>query len=436
VANSEHVSILQEGARHWNVWRKANPNVRPDLTNGQLRNVTLAGANLGKADISGADLCGADLRGAEITYAFGPMVRLCDADLRKADLSHTNLRYANLNCAKLSHAHLTGAELWFTILNQTDLSHASLQGADLRNAQLFRANLQNADLRDASLRTAWLDEADLRGAMLARASFDSASLARADLSGTDLSRVDLSADLIDTNLSNANLTGAQLCGMLLRTDLRNANLTDCRVHGVSVWDVRVDGAKQKGLVITRDDQPQITVDDLEVAQFVYLLVNNAKIKGIVETLKSKTVLLLGRFTPARKAVLDELKSHIHISYGYVPILFDFQKPSSSTTLETVTLLARIAKVVIADLSDAKSVLQELQAIVPTSPSIVVQPIIVAGQRLPPMIDFFKPYPWFRPVLKYRTIDDLKQGLDAVMPRNGAEQSSPIPSESKQTRGAG
>ena len=38
--------------------------------------------------------------------------------------------------------------------------------------------------------------------------------------------------------------------------------------------------------------------------------------------------------------------------------------------------------VIADLTDAKSVLQELQAIVPSSPKLAVQPVIIAAQEEP------------------------------------------------------
>jgi hypothetical protein len=44
--------------------------------------------------------------------------------------------------------------------------------------------------------------------------------------------------------------------------------------------------------------------------------------------------------------------------------------------------------VIAIISDAKSVQQELQAIVPNIPELPVQPILVKGQEEPGMFDFF------------------------------------------------
>ena len=56
---------------------------------------------------------------------------------------------------------------------------------------------------------------------------------------------------------------------------------------------------------------------------------------------------------------DELRKR-----DYLPILFDFDKATSRNTDETITLLARMARFVIADISDDKSVLQELRAIVP------------------------------------------------------------------------
>ncbi|MFN8372994.1 MAG: hypothetical protein U0694_08960 [Anaerolineae bacterium] len=74
--------------------------------------------------------------------------------------------------------------------------------------------------------------------------------------------------------------------------------------GISAWDVKLDGAIQSDLVITDVDEPEIRVDNLEVAQFIYLLLNNQKIRDVIDTITSKAVLILGRFTDERKAVLD------------------------------------------------------------------------------------------------------------------------------------
>jgi hypothetical protein len=77
----------------------------------------------------------------------------------------------------------------------------------------------------------------------------------------------------------------------------------CHVYGIATWDVRVEGAIQRDLVITPDEEPAITVDDLEVAQFVYLLLKNQNLRGVISTVANRAVLILGRFTSERRAVL-------------------------------------------------------------------------------------------------------------------------------------
>jgi hypothetical protein len=87
--------------------------------------------------------------------------------------------------------------------------------------------------------------------------------------------------------------------------------TGAKVDGVSAWDVKLQAAIQTSLVIT-PDQPEITVDNLEVAQFNSLL-NNAKIRDVIDTITSKAVLILGRFTPERKPTLDALRDALRQS---------------------------------------------------------------------------------------------------------------------------
>jgi hypothetical protein len=125
------------------------------------------------------------------------------------------------------------------------------------------------------------------------------------------------------------------------------------------------------------------------------------------------VLILGRFSiPERKQVLDALRDELRSSErGYVPVVFDFEKPRSQTTITTVTLLARMARFVIADISDAKSVLQELQAIVPNIPELPVQPIIIEGQEEPGMFDYIMRYPGVLGVYRYDSPAQLRADLD-------------------------
>ena len=126
------------------------------------------------------------------------------------------------------------------------------------------------------------------------------------------------------------------------------------------------------------------------------------------------MLILGSFSLSeRKEVLDSLRDELR-KRDYVPVVFDFEKPRSQTTTNTVVLLARMARFVIADVSDARSVLQELQAIVPTSPKLPVQPIMNGRQEEPGMFDSFEAYPWFLRVHRYDTPVQLLAQLESII----------------------
>ena len=148
----------------------------------------------------------------------------------------------------------------------------------------------------------------------------------------------------------------------MEADLPGADLTGCYIYGVSAWNLKLERTKQQNLVITHG-KPEITVDNIEVAQFLYLLLHNQKIRGVIDTITSKTVLILGRFTDKRKAVLDALREELR-KHDYIPILFDFDVPATRDITQTVSLLARMARFIIADLTDPSSIPKELEAIVP------------------------------------------------------------------------
>jgi hypothetical protein len=101
-----------------------------------------------------------------------------------------------------------------------------------------------------------------------------------------------------------------------------------------------------------------------VAQFIYLLLHNEKIRDVIDIITSKAVLILGRFTPPkRKAVLDALRDELR-KRDYLPILFDFEKPDSKDLTGTVSTLAHMARFIIADLTDPSCIPYEVAKVIP------------------------------------------------------------------------
>jgi len=303
--------------------------------------------------------------------------------------------------------------LWYEAHREVipDFEGADLRGMDLSKAKLDQASFYNsllsrASLADADLRLAYFVKADSSGADLRHA-----TLLRAWLLKTDLREADLrGADLREANLQGADLSGAAL----VRTKLAAARLTGCRIYGISAWDVVLDAeTKQQELIITPPDQPSITVDNLEVAQFVYLLLRNEKIRRVIDTITSKVVLILGRFTPDRKAVLDALRAELP-KRDRLPVIFDFDKSATRDTHETITTLARMARFIIADITEPHSIPQELVSIVEQFPSVTVQPILQEGSEPWGMFDHIKRYPWVLPIVLYTVQEALISRLDDLV----------------------
>ena len=394
MANQKQLDILSQGVGVWNQWH-----------------AEYAGLDV---NLDGAELNGAELKGVNFHLTSLNRTRLREAHLDAANLSGAMLFHADLYKADLRGADLTDASLCYAHLDGANLSDADLRKANLSDAFVREVDLRGTDLRGAFIFRAFLSQADLRGANLSGAHLDGANLSDADLSGACLSRARLSrANLTDADLSHADLTESDLSGAtLVRTKFARATLTNSNVYGVSAWNVDLTEAIQSNLVITPKEEPTITVDNLEVAQFIYLLLNNTKIREVIDTVAKKAVLILGRFTQERKAILDALRVELR-THGYLPILFDFDKPSSLDLTETVSTLAHLSRFIIVDLTDPSSVPYEIGTIASNHVKPIqalFQPSDAAKSVFAMFPDLVRRYHWVLPPYAYQDREHLLASL--------------------------
>lgn len=352
----------------------------PDLSHEYLVTGRLHGVDLRKVNLNGTDLTGADLGSSELDEADLGDAELQGATLQKATLVRANLGGANLRRTNLSEAILTGANLSNARLGETNFRRAELGAMNLSGLNLSGCNLRDANLTGATLHGTDLSEADLDGAIFCGA-----------------------------DLTGANLTGTRI----VRANLEKANLSGCSVYGVSAWEVNLEGAIQSNLTISPPGAPKITADNLEVAQFIYLLLNNKKIREVIDTVTSKVVLILGRFTEPRKSVLEAIREELRKA-NYLPVLFDFEKPSNRDVTETVSTLAHMSRFIIADLTDPSSIPHELATIVPHLRSTPIQPLRLRGSGGYSMFDDLKAYPWVLEVHQYESDESLIETFDDVL----------------------
>jgi len=321
-------------------------------------------------------------------------------------------------------------------LNGAHLEEVRLSGANLTEADCRLAYFGRADLAGADLTRADLSEASIRRGCFAKAVLEDARLVGADLRLTDLqdarcAGADLSLAFMEgANLTAADFERASLVGSDMRlavavgSNFRNANLTGCQVFGISAWNVVLDGAQQRDLIITPAHQNAVTTDNLQVAQFLFLLINNRNIRDVIESVGKKAILILGRFDEERKPILEAIRNELR-RVGLVPILFDFGGPSNRDITETVSTLAHLSRAIIADLTAARSVPQELTSIIPNLPSVPLQPIIAKSDKEYAMFEHFQRYPWVRETFHYadrhNLLDWLRTNLNGLLTVNGAIQ---------------
>jgi uncharacterized protein YjbI with pentapeptide repeats len=374
--NPKHLEVLLESmrrgsARHWNRWRVQHPRVRPDL-----RKVQLAGRSLRRFDLRRA--------------------RLDDAVLTRADLSG----------ARLERASLRVADCRFALLWSARADGANLTGANFRGATLLRAHFRRTNCRgESSFNDANLREADFSNAKMANADLSRADLSEATFDCADLSNAHLAEAILDgTSFRGATLRGALLHGTFIRR-VQTDKQTDQRELSV---DVHVVWERRRGSIVDFAD-----ADDIRLAQFHDVVDERGSIAWLLSAGTKRVVLILGRFTPRRKRVLDRLAASLR-SRGKIPVIYDFPGPADREITDLVRFVAGMSQFIVVDMTSANSVPLELQATIPDL-MVPVLPIVQSGSRVFSMFaDLQRRYFWIQQPLSYKTAEELVQWLDEAI----------------------
>jgi uncharacterized protein YjbI with pentapeptide repeats len=294
------------------------------------------------------------------------------------DLSGVNLADAYLKGAFLQGSDKDWPDEWGPHFGRADFSGANMQGITIIHDWFHSSNLRGADLSGASL----ID-----------VSFEKADLTAASFAGSELSNVSFVEAIVEN------------------IDLQGAKLKDVRLPDILRWNPKRDAATQMtGIAVTAEHEATVAVDDLDLAKLVSLLLDSENLRKLINLLTQRVVLILGRFDRERKEILDLIREQLR-SRGYLAIVFDFQKPARRDLTETIQMLAQMSRFVLADITEAKSIPQELQAVVPNLPSVAFVPILKADHREYAMFEHFRRYPWVLPIFLYRDEKHLTESLD-------------------------
>lgn len=331
---------------------------------------------------------------------------------------------------KLNKPMLTGNTLHLQQLKQgreawnswkdTNLIRPDLKGFNLDGMDLSGYHLDQSDFSDASMIGCNLNDAWLTWCVFIRTKLNNSTMISPVRETFDGDKRLLGVNLrwssfADTDLTNVDMRGATLEAVRFHhCNFRSANLSGSDVYGVSAWGNDFDEHTiQEDLVITQWKETILTVDNIELAQFIYSVLNSNNVRGAINTLTTKIVLILGSFAETDKLILDSIKRELRF-FNLVPMMFDFGQPHRRNKTETVSTLAHLSKFIVADLTNQRSVPHELASILPHLRSVPTIPIIRDEEKAYGMFGDFNDLKQVSPIINYNSNQSIKSLVNNII----------------------
>jgi hypothetical protein len=193
--------------------------------------------------------------------------------------------------------------------------------------------------------------------------------------------------------------------LLCKAKLNSTRIVNCHVFGISCWGTDFSRCSQEGIRAYTSGSYSIRVNSIEYSFFLYQCIDNRNFKALFESTTDKLVLILGRFSKDGDSGVEALRAAV-TQCGFIPVVFDFEKPDAHDLTEVVLSLSLLSRFIIVDLSDPKCAPHEI-AIVAPNVNRPIASVIQGGQRPYAMFgDLSERYPWVFPSVPYNSLAEV------------------------------
>jgi uncharacterized protein YjbI with pentapeptide repeats len=266
------------------------------------------------------------------------------------------------NVVPKGHHYRLPPDLRQVCFDKLDLSGCSFRYSALTGATAYRCSAEGLDCTGSKLdKSRWADSRIQNGIFVC-VHAPHAYFSHSALQGCDFSKSDLRyANFRDADLSASDFTDADLRFVhLSEARCDNANFSGAKLYGASLWGITYNKVKCNSIDISPEGDGSVITNDIQLAPLVHLLTVDRRLAQVIEVLKLRTVVILGRdSSPEGIQLLNRIAALI-AERGLIPILVKDQgEIVGEPFLKKALMYSLLARYVIAENSSPSGHIAEL-----------------------------------------------------------------------------
>jgi len=395
-----------------------------------LKGVNFTGSSLRRANFKGAFLEGAIFENCDLSEANFTKAKATGANFKNCFMTNSIFDEILMDRSNFSNVEAQDISMWKCIARDANFSGAQIISSNLDKADFERTQLIRTNFYKTRLRSINAYKANLYNSFLSHA-----DISKSNFTSTDMTMVCLERAIAhETNFINASLIGGICNGIdasnasFVNCLMKMAQFSDscfdgtkiigCNVYGASFWNIKGDLICSQSLDLSKEADNSIISDNLLFAPMVFLVEEGKHFIDIINVMRLKSVLILGKDTDHAFMRLKRIQEILK-KYSYIGIIAKEQNEIlSDSTIRKISTLAMLSNFVIIENSSASGHLFELPFIRNLECITIVLQEVGKGSTWM-LEDMYKKYNFIKKVqyeeheLEYK----LKKSLDWAFKKN-------------------